>query len=164
MNCSSTSKMGQITVRKFQPGDERTFREMNEAWIAPIFGIEERDRELLNDPVRYILDPGGHILMATLGDAPVGCCALVFMEDAEFELSKMTVDERFRGSGAGRRLLSCTIEYARELKARRLYLETNTVLVDAIHLYESLGFSRLPDAPSHSGYSRSNLRMELLLS
>ena len=155
--------MDEIVFRLFHPGDETAFRELNEAWIAPLFGIEQRDREVLGDPVAQILKPGGHIVFATVAGRPVGCCALVFMAEGEYELSKMTVAKSMRGSGAGRSLLAHTIGYARQIKAKRLYLETNTALADAIHLYESLGFRRLPPGPSHSGYSRSNLRMDLIL-
>src|SRR5665213_3843755 len=98
--------MDEIVFRLFHPGDETAFRELNEAWIAPLFGIEQRDREVLGDPVAQILKPGGHIVFATVAGRPVGCCALVFMAEGEYELSKMTVAKSMRGSGAGRSLLA----------------------------------------------------------
>jgi N-acetylglutamate synthase-like GNAT family acetyltransferase len=140
------------------------FREINESWIAKFFALEERDREILNNPAKYILAPGGEIVMAVAGETIVGCCALLPMEDGSFEVSKMGVAEPYRGQGIGRRLLASVIGHARALGIRRLYLETNQTLANAIHLYEALGFRDLPPERIHpSPYARANVYMEMLL-
>jgi GNAT superfamily N-acetyltransferase len=66
--------------------------------------------------------------------------------------------------GIGKKLLAHVIEYAQERGASRLYLETNSKLVNAIHVYESLGFRHLPPEQVHpSPYARADVYMELLL-
>src|SRR4051794_11459418 len=90
-----------VYFRTFQSGDETAFREINESWIAKFFALEERDREILNNPSKYILAPGGDILMAVAGDTVIGCCALLPLEDGSFEVSKMGVSEQYRGQGIG---------------------------------------------------------------
>jgi hypothetical protein len=40
-----------VEFRHFAPGDETAFRELNEAWIAHHFVVEEKDRKVLNDPL-----------------------------------------------------------------------------------------------------------------
>src|SRR5580658_8382066 len=114
-----------LTFRPFQAGDETAFRELNEAWISQYFEIEP-------------------IVLALLGDRIVGCCALLAMADGGFELGKMSVAEDCRGRGVGKAMLAHVIGRARALGAPRIYLETNTILPNAIHLYESHGFSHLP--------------------
>jgi putative acetyltransferase len=126
--------------------------------------IEEKDVEVLSDPVGKILECGGHILMAAAGTNRIGTCALLAMEPGTFEVAKMAVDEHYRGEGIGRVLLECTIIEARRLGARRLYLETNSGLANAIHLYESVGFCHLPlHRVTPSPYARANVYMEKLL-
>jgi N-acetylglutamate synthase-like GNAT family acetyltransferase len=128
------------------------------------FALEEPDRMVLNDPERYILGPGGVILMAYDGDRAVGCCALIPMEPGEYEVAKMAVAEDYRGSGIGRRLLEYTIAQARTLGARLLYLETNWKLANAVHLYESVGFRHLAaHEVTPSPYTRANVFMDLRL-
>jgi putative acetyltransferase len=79
-----------------------------------------------------------------------------------FEVAKMTVAEAYRGMGIGRKMLAYTISQGNALGAETLYLETNAKLVDAIHLYESLGFRHLsPESVAPSPYSRANVFMEL---
>ena len=154
----------EVRLRQFQPGDEVAFRALNEAWIAKYFVIEEADREVLGNPVRNILKPGGHIFLALSGEQAVGCCALVAVAPGTFELAKMTVLEQVRGCGIGRKLLEYTIAEARRLGAHRLYLETNRKLENAIHLYESIGFRHVPaDRVATSAYARANVFMEMSL-
>ena len=102
--------------------------------------------------------------MAVQGGVAIGTCALLAMEEGTFEVAKMTVAERCRGLGIGKQLLTHVIEYARGNGAKRLYLETNSVVANAVHVYESLGFRHLPPERVHpSPYTRSNVYMELLL-
>ena len=153
-----------IQLRSFQPGDEAAFRKLNEDWINKYFAIEESDRLVLEHPVSEILEPGGHIFMALSNNVPVGCCALLSMEENAFELAKMTVAEGYRGQGIGREILQYTIAQAKALGAARLYLETSSKLANAIHLYESLGFRHLPpERLVPSPYARANVFMEMLL-
>ena len=155
---------GSIQLRPFEPGDAAAFRQLNEAWIGKYFAIEEKDSEVLNDPFNYILKPGGHILMAVQAGSPIGCCALLAMGDGCYEVAKMCVSEGLRGQGTGRRLLNYVVEYARSIGARRLYLETNTKLANAIHLYEAVGFQHLPpERIQPSPYARANVYMEMSL-
>jgi putative acetyltransferase len=150
-------------LRRFQPGDEKPFKELNEAWISRDFTLEPGDHEVLDDPQGKILSKGGQICVAELDGEVVGCCALVPMKPGEFELAKMTISERARGQGVGRRLLVFAIALARVLHAHRLYLESNTKAASAIHLYEELGFRHMA-APEHeSKYARANVFMEMFL-
>jgi GNAT superfamily N-acetyltransferase len=153
-----------LLFRPFEPGDETAFRKLNESWISTYFVIEEKDREVLDDPVGHILDSGGRIFMASKGDSAIGCCALLAMEEGSFEVAKMTVSEAYRGNGVGRKLLEFVIERAKTMGAKRLYLETNSKLTNAIHVYEALGFRHLPEERVHqSPYARANIYMELML-
>ena len=159
-----TSSPSELQIRPFRAGDAAAFRQLNEQWIAKYFTIEEQDRKVLNDPENYVLGRGGQIFMAMSDGVPLGCCALIPVEPGVYELAKMSVSEESRGRGIGRKVLEYTIAQARELGARRLYLETNRVLENAIHLYESVGFRRLPpESVPASPYARSDVSMELHL-
>jgi GNAT superfamily N-acetyltransferase len=153
-----------VAIRPFEPGDETAFRELNEAWIGSHFVMEQKDREVLDDPSTHIIEPGGALFMAVQDGIAVGTCALLAMADGGFEVAKMTVAEKCRGLGIGRSLLAHAIDYARATGAKRLYLETNSKLKSAIHVYESLGFEHLdPERITPSPYARANVYMELWL-
>jgi putative acetyltransferase len=159
-----TSSVLPIHIRRFQPGDEACFLRLNEEWIVKYFVLEEKDRAVLGDPVKYIMNPGGEIIFATVGDETVGCCALVPTAPGEYEVAKMAVTETCRGRGIGRLILEAIICEGRRLGASRLYLETNSGLPNATHLYEALGFQHIPvERRKPSLYSRADVFMEMLL-
>jgi putative acetyltransferase len=154
-----------IEFRLFQPGDAEAFRELNEAWIARYFRLEEQDHIQLRDPEANILRSGGQIVMAVAGEERIGCCALVFVKPGVFEVAKMAVSERYHGHGIGRKLLEYTIEQGKLLGAHTLELASNTKLANAVHLYESVGFRHLPpERVEPSPYARANVFMEMHLS
>ena len=124
----------QITFRKYRAGDAEIFRVLNEQWIAKFFGLEPKDLEILSDPEKYILQPGGHIYFATDEDENAACCALIANGAGSFELAKMAVREDRRNQGIGRALLEHVVEAARNSGVRKLTLETNRRLANAIHL------------------------------
>lgn len=154
---------GSASIRTFEAGDEEAFRTLNEVWIQKYFHLETKDLNSLLDPRKYILGPGGQILMALREGQRIGCCALMLNERGIFELAKMAVADSEQGRGVGRRLLEYAIEYAWAHGIERLYLETNSKLENAIHLYESVGFRHLPrERVVPSPYQRVDVYMEMI--
>lgn len=153
-----------VSIREFRAGDEVLFRELNEEWITRYFALEGADKEKLGDPRGTILDRGGRILLAFDGDLGVGCCALVAMGPGEFEVAKMAVTETHQGKGIGHRLMTATIQKAREIGAQRLYIETNHTLTPATRLYRRHGFQEMAlERVKPSPYARADVFMELML-
>ena len=153
-----------LHFRPFEPGDQAAFRDLNETWIVQFFAMEPQDYEVLGDPETYILNKGGHVFMGFDGDEAVACCALLPKESGCFELGKMAVAEERRGQGIGRKMMEYMIGQARLIGAKRLYLESNTKLPNAVHIYEAAGFRHLPpERVVPSPYARSNVYMEMFL-
>ncbi|MEM9533885.1 MAG: GNAT family N-acetyltransferase [Pseudomonadota bacterium] len=150
-----------ISVRSFVPGDQPTFEQLNMRWLLAYFSVEPVDRQVLGNPQKHLLDTGGHILMATLDDAPVGTCALKVHEPDELELTKMAVDPIAQGRGVGAALMQASIDYFQSCGRRLLWLETNHILTPAIRLYERFGFVRQGEGGRpQSLYQRSDYYME----
>ena len=142
----------------FAPEHAEAFRALNEAWISKFFHLEPADHLVLNDPIAQIIDKGGQIFIAVHNGAAVGCVALKAMADGGYEVAKMTVAERQRGTGLGRILLQRCIDAGAAAGARRLYLETNAKLAPAMGLYRAMGFHELP--PNETPYDRCDVFME----
>lgn len=153
-----------VLIRPFNATDGVAFKALNEEWIKRYFKMEVKDEAMLSDPQRGVIERGGMILMATIDGQRVGCCALLRINEDEFEVAKMAVASECQGRGIGRRLLHAAIEDARRMRAHRLYLETNHMLKPAIQLYESFGFRHLdPTQVPPSPYDRVDVYMELNL-
>lgn len=152
-----------ITIVDFEPKYLDAFVNLNTEWISEYFKMEESDRKALHNAEEYILNNGGHILVALYKDEPVGVCALIKYPDPEFdfELAKMAVSPKAQGKNIGGLLGTAIIDKAKSLGAKKLYLESNTVLKPAINLYHKLGFVKIPERPTP--YERCNIQMELVL-
>ncbi len=139
------------------------FKQLNEEWISTYFKMEEADYRSLDHPKEYILDKGGEIFIALYKDEPLGTCALLKMEDPQYdyELAKMAVSPEAQGKNIGWLLGQTAIDRARAKGARSLYLESNTILTPAIRLYHKLGFERVTGRATP--YERCNIQMELIL-
>jgi DNA-binding MarR family transcriptional regulator/predicted N-acetyltransferase YhbS len=95
-------------------------------------------------PDEGLRPPAGLMLVARLGDEPVGCGALRFGADGIGEIKRMWVSGTVRGTGLGRRLLGELEAHAAARGARVLRLETNRALVEAVALYRSAGYAEVP--------------------
>lgn len=154
-----------IVIRPLAIGEDGTaFRMLNEEWISRYFVLEAKDRETLGDPEGTILRRGGRVYQAWTGNTVVGCVALIPMGDRVYELSKMAVSPSVRGRGIGRKVLEYAIADARKLGAASLFLGSNSVLKNAVHLYESVGFRHVPpESLPDMHYDRADVFMNLEL-
>jgi len=73
----------------------------------------------------------------------------------------MSVAPAFQGKGIGKILLKKCLEKARELKAKKIFLYSNSQLTTAIALYKKYGFVHV-DA-SNSPLVTADVKMELYL-
>ena len=126
--------------------------------------MEAADHKALDKPEKNIIDKGGYILVALYNNEPVGVCALMKMDDPvyEYELAKMAVSPKAQGKNIGWLLGQAAIAKARSLGAKKLYLESNTILQPAINLYHKLGFQKV--IGHATPYERCNIQMELAIS
>lgn len=152
-----------IRIIPYEPGHQPLFKSLNENWITTHWQLEPHDLEYLDFPQQNILDKGGYVFVATYKDEPVGVCALCKMDDPEFdyELAKLAVDPCVRGKGIGVRLCEAAVNKARELGARKIFLESNTLLKPAVHIYKKMGFKELSEY--QPAYDRGDIQMELTI-
>jgi ribosomal protein S18 acetylase RimI-like enzyme len=74
----------------------------------------------------------------------VACGAVKTIEPGVGSLKRMWVADAVRGLGIGRRMLEALETESRKLGLKRVRLETNHTLQEAIALYRSAGFQEVP--------------------
>ena len=151
-----------ISIVDYSPVYAKAFKDLNLAWIASAHEVEEDDERVLSQPEKYILEPGGAIIIALYNDEPVGTCALRKVSDRLFEMTKMTVSADMRGKAIGRLLGEAIIRKARELGGTVLELYSNRGACGiAIGMYFRLGFTEVP--VDNEIYKRADIKMRLPL-
>ncbi|AXB58332.1 bifunctional helix-turn-helix transcriptional regulator/GNAT family N-acetyltransferase [Flavobacterium fluviale] len=152
-----------VEIVEYKPEYKEAFKSLNVEWISTYFEMEEADYKALDNPESYILDKGGKILVALYQNEPVGVCALIKMQNSEydFEMAKMAVSPKAQGKNIGWLLGKAIVNKAKDLGAKKIYLESNTILKPAINLYYKLGFEKVFGISTP--YKRCNIQMELIL-
>lgn len=152
-------RAARLEIVSYEPALAEDFYRLNAQWLQKYFRLEEIDKQMLRDPERYVLGPGGALLFARLGGEVIGTCALLQESPGVYELSKMCVDESFRGLGAGRQLLDAAVAEFHRRGGKELFLESNSLLKTALRMYEQVGFEFQPGTRSGSHYERADVYM-----
>jgi putative acetyltransferase len=111
-----------------------------EAHLAPHYPAKSRHgysvEKLLAEDVPFFL--------LRYDGTPAGCGGVKLFGTAYGEIKRMYVRSHFRGMGFGKLLLNHLADYALANGVRLLRLETGIYQREAITLYESVGFRRIP--------------------
>jgi len=152
-----------MEIVSFQNKYAKAFYDLNIEWLETYFYVEDYDREVLSNPDKYILEPGGYIFFAIENRIVLGTVALMKAGNNAFELTKMAVLPKQRGKKTGQKLMQHCIDFARENKFDKLFLYSNTILENAIYIYRKYGFVEIP-VEADNPYERANIKMELTFS
>ena len=88
--------------------------------------------------------PGSGFLVGRWAGKAVACGAYRPLEGDIGEFKRMYVDPDYRGRGIGQRILAALEEQALRAGYSKIWLETGTMQPEAVRLYESAGFRRIP--------------------
>lgn len=150
----------EVEIAPFRADLREHFYRINAQWLERYWSLEPIDRNVLSEPEKYVLKPGGAIFYALVDGEVIGTVALLKdVAVGEYEVSKMGVEAGWRGRGAGKLLLDAVIAEFQRRNGRMLFLESNSKLGPALKLYESAGFVHQPAIRPGSHYARSDVYM-----
>lgn len=110
--------------------------------IDAYFDPSAYEDELQALPGKY-QQPTGALLLATVDGRAAGCVAMRAIESGCCEMKRMFVDPAFHGKGVGKALAETVIQRGRAAGFRGMRLDTGILQVEAIGLYEKLGFKKV---------------------
>jgi ribosomal protein S18 acetylase RimI-like enzyme len=135
-------KIGPVTQRQ-QLGKVRQLFEAYAASLSFDLCFQNFQQEVDELPGSYAPPGGGLWLALTDGGEAAGCVALRELEPGVGEIKRLYIRPEYRGTGLGRRLAHTVLTAAAGVGYQRLRLDTTPAMVEAIRLYESLGFVRI---------------------
>lgn len=89
------------------------------------------------------LETMDYVLVAYLGNIPVGCGALRQYAADQVEIKRVFVKEEYRKNSIASRILNGLIHYAEECGYQEMLLETGEFLRESVRLYMQFGFQRI---------------------
>jgi GNAT superfamily N-acetyltransferase len=116
-----------------------------EAHLEPLYPSKSRhgysvDKLIEQSVAFFVLRDNG---------TPAGCGGIQLFGTAYGELKRMYVRPQYRGLGFGKMLLKHLEDHARAHGVGLLRLETGIYQLEAIRLYEQMGFQRIPPFPPY---------------
>jgi putative acetyltransferase len=123
--------------------------------------FQDFDREVAALPGEYA-PPNGCILIARKESEAVGCVAMRRISNEICEMKRLYVRPRFRGRGLGNSLALSVIREAKRRSYHKMRLDTLPSMIEALALYESLGFKQI--APYRHNPIQGAVFLELDLS
>ncbi|MDE0588456.1 GNAT family N-acetyltransferase [Halocynthiibacter sp. C4] len=119
--------------------------------------------ESLDDFLTWFSPPVGECFLARADGQPAGIVMLKDLKDGSAEMNRMYVRKNVRGLGVGRKLCVAAINGAKDLGFKTLRLDALHRHVEALPLYESVGFVRYHDADAVGGDDARFIHMKMPL-
>ncbi len=134
---------------------QKIWFEFNKSWEP-----EGRDKDFFNISSTYQLSGGEFwVVLDEKGDV-VGTVALKPLSPNEVELKRFYLDSIYRGQGIGKKLITKSIEKAKERGFKNIKLDTSKKLTQAYSLFQKFGFK---EVEPYLDNARSDTFMELSL-
>jgi DNA-binding MarR family transcriptional regulator/GNAT superfamily N-acetyltransferase len=141
-------------LRQHEPGDIGWVIHRHGVLYAQEYGWDEHFESLVAkicaDFINNYNPARERCWIAEMKGEIVGSVFVVQAEETVAKLRLLLVEPAARGMGLGTRLVEECIRFGRRTGYKKLLLWTNSVLVEARHIYEKLGFKLVAQEPHHS--------------
>ena len=97
------------------------------------------------------LDDIEHVIVVYIDDVACGCGSMKSYTNDTIEIKRMFTTPEKRGNGIATQILDTLEKWAIELGFRASILETGIKQTEAISLYRSLGYIRIPNYGQYAG-------------
>lgn len=84
--------------------------------------------------------PDARLFLLQVGNIPAGCVIVKRFSEDSIEMKRMYIDPQHRGHGYSQALLDMVIGAAHGMQAKKILLDTEPAMTNAIYLYEKNGF------------------------
>ncbi len=138
---------------------KKLFREYSNS-IKIDLGFQNFEKEMEEIKNQYGKPEGGLILIKN-SFGFIGCVGIRKFNKEIAELKRMYIKPDYNGLGLGRVLLDNVLLLAKELKYRKIYLDTLSSMKAAVHIYKAAGFKET--APYRFNPSKEALYFEKVI-
>lgn len=108
------------------------------------------------------LDAIRHVLVAYRDGIAVGCGAIKKLSDGTMEIKRMFVRPEYRGMGVAAGILLELERWAGDLGYVECVLETGKKQIEAVRLYQRMGYKLIPNYGQYAGVENSVCMKKLL--
>lgn len=155
-------------LRTHQPGDMGWITHRHGLLYAQEYGWDETFEALVaqitSDFIKNFDPKKERCWVAEMNGEIVGSVFVVKADEMTAKLRLLLVEPKARGYGLGTRLVDECIRFAKRTGYKKLVLWTNSVLLEARHIYQKRGFTLVEEESHHSfGHNLIGENWELAL-
>lgn len=155
-------------LRPHEPGDMGWVTHRHGVLYAQEYGWDQRFEalvaQIVSDFISNYRPERERCWIAEMNGEIVGSVFVVQGGETEAKLRLLLVEPKARGLGLGTRLVQECIRFSRRAGYRKLILWTNSVLIEARHIYQKKGFTLVAREDHHSfGHDLTGETWELVL-
>lgn len=131
-----------ILFRKAKKGDEEQLLKLVQQVLKDYqLELEHEGADLdITDIEKFYTNNKGWFQVVEKKGKIIGSVGIYRIDNEACELRKMYLDKIFQGQGIGKKLMENALVEAKKLQYKAMTLQTNSVLVKALPLYEKYGF------------------------
>jgi GNAT superfamily N-acetyltransferase len=140
-----------------EPFDSPDIRALTDAQQTEMLELYEGEGDIgpARDAAMFVEPLGVFLVIRDDDGTAVACGGITRFDDERAELKRMYVVPEQRGRGLGRRILVELEDAARRLGYTAVVLETGDRQPEALGLYESSGYGRIPCYPPYDSRALS---------
>lgn len=131
-----------------------------DAYLNDLVGGEENRSEYLQ---YNTLEDIHDVVLAYQDNDPIGCASFKYFDKGIAEVKRVFIKEKYRGNGVSEQLMSLLEQRAKEKGYCKLILESGAPLVEAMGLYNKIGYTVSEKYGQYKGMEES-ICMEKVLS
>jgi len=112
-------------------------------WLGVDLSFQNFDNEINDLPKMYGV-PNGSLIIAMTNETTIGVAGIRKLDNDVCELKRMYVQPRYRKLGIGDAMMQLAIKYAKSQQYKKMKLDTDKSMNQAISLYLKTGFVEIP--------------------
>lgn len=144
-------------IIEYESKYKKAYIDLNMKWLQEYDLLEEKDEIMISNVEEEVFDKGGKIFLLKSESDIIGTVGILPKADKTIEIIKLAVGKEYKYLGYGKLLMIKAIKESYDLGFDEIVLYTNSTLLDALKLYDKLGFVK--DTLDDSGYEVVDIKM-----